>query len=149
MRHPTNMARCVLLLTAITGINAFLILPHGSNLIPSRCRLADNDAVIGEEEISSSLDQRDLFASLKARQEELRNGVGKRYRVRTQKGFLNVHSSHQDGPYAVDNIVGQLEEGDIIAATGPRIDDWIPHDAGGWSIAVHGGFTWLEPLDDA
>ncbi len=141
------MARRLLLLAVITGINAFHILPRGSNLISSRCRLAENDTVFGDEAISSSLDQDDLFASLKARQEELRQGVGKRYRVRTQKGFLNVHSSYEDGPYAVHNIVGQLEDGDIITATGPRFNDWIPHDAGGWSIAVHGGFIWLEPLE--
>ena len=141
------VVRCLLLLTVITGINAFLVHPYGSNLISTRCRLSDNDTAFGEEAISSSLDQQDLFASLKARQLELRQGVGKCYRVRTQKGFLNVHSSHEDGPYAVHNIVGQLEEGDIITATGPRIDDWIPHDAGGWSIAVHGGFVWLEPLE--
>ena len=142
------MARRLLLLTAMIGTDAFAVLPHGPNLIFSRCSLADNDVLFGEEAISSSLDQHDLFASLRTRQEELWQGVGKRYIVRTLRGFLNVHSSHEDGPYAVDNIVNQLEEGDIVSSTGPRIYSWIPHDAGGWSIALHGGFTWLEPLDD-
>jgi hypothetical protein len=25
---------------------------------------------------------------------------------------------------------------------------WVRHDGGGWSVANHQGFTWLEPLDE-
>jgi hypothetical protein len=141
------MMRSLFLLMAIIAANAFVILPHGSYQNSKR-RAADDEILFGGEAISSVKDQQDLFASLKARQEALEQAIGKRYRVRTQKGFLNVHASYQDGPYAIDNIVNQLEDGEIVTSTGSCIDDWIPHDAGGWSIAVFGGFTWLEPLDD-
>jgi len=45
-------------------------------------------------------------------------------------------------------VVGQVYEGQIVKAIAPRIDEWVKHDAGGWSIAEFEGFVWLEPLDD-
>jgi hypothetical protein len=88
-----------------------------------------------------------LLQSLKYRQEALKHGIGKRYVTRTQKGFLNVHYEPSD-PYNTSNIVNQLEEGQIVRSTGPPRGAWVPHDAGGWSIAKFGGFTWLEPIEE-
>jgi len=88
-----------------------------------------------------------LYEELKRRQVQLEKGIGKRYKTRTQKGFLNIHSDPHSGPYDVDNIIGQLQEGQIVRSVGPPIDDWIHHDAGGWSISKFEGFTFLEPLN--
>jgi hypothetical protein len=88
-----------------------------------------------------------LHRSLKYRQEALNNGIGKRYVTRTQKGFLNVHYEPTD-PYDTSNIVNQLKEGQIVTSTGPPRGNWVPHDAGGWSIAKFIGFTCLEPIEE-
>jgi hypothetical protein len=89
----------------------------------------------------------DLLASLGRRQKALQLGIGKRFVTRTQKGFLNVHYEPTD-PYDTNNIVRQLQEGEIVTSTGPKRGFWIPHDRGGWSIAKFGGFTWLEPIEE-
>lgn len=89
----------------------------------------------------------DLLASLGRRQKALQMGIGKRFVTRTQKGFLNVHYEPTD-PYDTNNIVRQLQEGEIVTSTGPTRGFWIPHDRGGWSIAKFGGFTWLEPIEE-
>ena len=128
--------------------DAFVVLPHNMGKLSER-RLVEDEMILGEDVVSSFSDQQGMLASLKARQVAIENGIGKRYRVRTQKGFLNVHSSYEDGPYAIDNVVNQLVDGDIVRSTGPRVENWIQHDAGGWSIALFGGFTWLEPLEDS
>jgi hypothetical protein len=88
-----------------------------------------------------------LHTLLAKRKDELRRGIGKRFVVRTQKGFLNVHRTFEGGPYRTDNIVRQLEDGDVVTSV-DRIQDWIKHDAGGWSIAKFGEFVWLEPIDE-
>lgn len=44
--------------------------------------------------------------------------------------------------------VNQLRDGQIVTSTGPKRGSWIMHDAGGWSISVHGGFIWLEALEE-
>jgi hypothetical protein len=95
--------------------------------------------------ISSSFDASSLFTSLQERQDALKQGIGKRYITRTQKGFLNVHYEPSD-PFDASNIVNQLQDGDIVTSTGPSRGQWIPHDGGGWSISKFGGFTWLEPI---
>jgi len=92
-------------------------------------------------------ENRSLFESLQSRRIELSEGVGKRYIVRTQRGFLNVHDTYESGPYAIDNIVGRLNEGEIVISI-CKIGDWIEHDAGGWSISNFGAFTWLEPIEE-
>ena len=89
-----------------------------------------------------------LLQSLQQRVNDLDRGIGKRYKVRTQLGFLNVHASFEDGPWATHNIVAQLEEGEIVTSVGPRVDEWVRHDRGGWSVAEFGGFVWLEPVDE-
>ena len=88
-----------------------------------------------------------LLQSLEARQKALSLGIGKRYVTRTQKGFLNVHYEPTD-PFDTANIVGQLEEGQIVTSTGPARGLWIPHDGGGWSVSKYSGFTWLEPIEE-
>jgi len=88
-----------------------------------------------------------LFESLRSRRQELAEGIGRKYIARTQRGFLNVHDTYQSGPFATDNIVGQLGEGQIVTSIS-KFGDWIEHDAGGWSISRFEGFTWLEPLDE-
>ena len=88
-----------------------------------------------------------LYKALAARKDELRRGIGKRFVVRTQKGFLNVHRTFEGGPHRTDNIVRQLKDGEVVTSI-DRIQDWIKHDAGGWSIAKFGGFVWLEPIEE-
>ncbi|CAK9098759.1 Canalicular multispecific organic anion transporter 1 [Durusdinium trenchii] len=85
-----------------------------------------------------------LAESLRKRQEELQKP--RRYVVRTQRGFLNVHADPDD-PYRSDNVVGRLWEGEIVTGLEDR-GDWLRHDHGGWSIRFHGGFEWLRPLDE-
>jgi hypothetical protein len=87
----------------------------------------------------------DLYRLLKDRQKALQQGIGKRYVCRTQKGFLNVHLEPGD-PFDTSNIVTQLKDGDIVVSTGPNRGPWVRHDGGGWSVAIFGGFKWLEPL---
>lgn len=69
-----------------------------------------------------------------------------RFLVRTQRGFLNVHSEPGD-PYRHDNVVGRLWEGQIVTGFEQQ-GDWLRHDGGGWSIRFHGGFEWLRPLEE-
>jgi len=88
-----------------------------------------------------------LFSSLNRKVKELEVGIGKRYIIRTQRGFLNVHYEPSD-PYMSENVVNQLSDGQIVTATGPKRGIWVPHDGGGWSVCKYGGFTWLEPIDE-
>lgn len=88
-----------------------------------------------------------LHKMLAKRKDELKRGIGKRFVVRTQKGFLNVHRTFEGGPYRTDNVVRQLADGDVVTSI-DRIQDWIRHDAGGWSIAKFEGFVWLVPIDE-
>jgi hypothetical protein len=102
-------------------------------------------------ELSSDLDclqapeSNDLHRLLKDRQKALQQGIGKRYVCRTQRGFLNVHLEPGD-PFDTSNIVTQLKDGDIVVSTGPNRGPWVRHDGGGWSVAIFGGFKWLELL---
>jgi hypothetical protein len=104
-------------------------------------------------ELSSDLDclqapeSNDLHRLLKDRQKALQQGIGKRYVCRTQRGFLNVHQEPGD-PFDTSNIVTQLTDGDIVVSTGPNRGPWVRHDGGGWSVAIFGGFKWLEPLEE-
>ena len=77
--------------------------------------------------------------------QELKKEQPRRYLVQTQRGFLNVHSEPGD-PYRSDNVVGRLFEGDIVIGIQEQ-DQWLLHEAGGWSIRFHGGFEWLKLLD--
>jgi hypothetical protein len=139
----------VVLAAPLVTTNALIITLSPRSTIIFTLSVADDETLLGDEEGASSVsEQGDMFASLKARQDDLEQGIGKRFRVRTQRGFLNVHSTYEDGPYANDNVVNQLEEGQIVTSVSPRVDDWVHHDAGGWSIAMFGGFRWLEPLDE-
>ncbi len=89
----------------------------------------------------------DLWTELNKRKDQLELGIGKRYVVRTTNGFLNVHSDPSD-PFALDNIVDQLLDGDIVTSVGPNKGHWVRHDRGGWSISVYSGFVWLQPIDN-
>ena len=88
-----------------------------------------------------------IYRALADRLSALSKGEGKRYVCRTQKGFLNVHQEPGD-PFCNTNIVGRLVEGQVVTSVGAHQDGWIPHDAGGWSIAEYGGHTWLEALEE-
>lgn len=88
-----------------------------------------------------------ISSSLNRKVKELELGIGKRYIIRTQRGFLNVHYEPVD-PYMSENVVNQLSDGQIVTATGPKRGIWVPHDGGGWSVCKYGGFTWLEPIDE-
>jgi len=102
---------------------------------------------IDSNSVRNSLSDDQLFSSLNRKIKQLELGIGKRYVIRTQRGFLNVHYEPSD-PYMSQNVVNQLSDGDIVTATGPRRGIWIPHDGGGWSVYKYGGFTWLEPIDE-
>jgi hypothetical protein len=67
-----------------------------------------------------------------------------RYTVRTQRGFLNVHSS-PSSPDDTENIVGRLEEADQIVALEHR-PGWVRHERG-WSVARVrlDNWLWLVP----
>jgi hypothetical protein len=60
--------------------------------LSSLCSIKSKDDVIdlpNEDDSSNTY----LLASLKARELELRQGIGKRFVTRTQRGFLNVHDA--------------------------------------------------------
>ena len=99
------------------------------------------------EDCEATADSSDLYRALQDRVEAMDRGIGKRYVCRTQKGFLNIHQEPGD-PYNSHNIVGQLHEGDIVTSTAPPRGPWVRHDRGGWSIAIFGGFTWLQELKE-
>ena len=108
---------------------------------------ADSPLPLDENNKASLSTSSSLQQALRQRMAALQQGIGKRYVCRTQMGFLNIHETPED-PYKTDNVVGRLVDGDIVVSTGPRQGDWIRHDGGGWSIAVHGGFVWLEELQE-
>lgn len=110
--------------------------------------LSENLPLFGEgSDTLADDDSHHLLASLRDRKKALEQGIGKRYKTRTQKGFLNVHMEPGD-PYNTANIVNQLEEGEIVTSTGPSRGPWIKHDKGGWSISIYYGHVWLEELRD-
>ena len=45
-----------------------------------------------------------IYSALRDRARAIAGGAGRRFRVRTQRGFLNVHTSPDD-PYRTDNLV--------------------------------------------
>lgn len=100
-----------------------------------------------ENNLKNGISDDEISHSLSKKIKELKLGIGKRYIIRTQQGFLNVHYEPTD-PYMTENVVDQLSEGQIVTATGPTRGIWIPHDGGGWSVSKYGGFTWLEPIDE-
>jgi hypothetical protein len=74
--------------------------------------------------------------------------AAKYFRIRTQRGFLNIHSEAGD-PFRSDNVVGRHQDGDIVEViAGPVQTEYGPwlQTAEGWSIQVYGGFHWMEQL---
>ena len=67
------------------------------------------------ESLADSFDA-DLSRALKERTQAVESGAGRLFRVRTQVGFLNVHSEPGD-PFRTDNVVAQLQEGEIVQVT--------------------------------
>ena len=173
-----NSTLNLLLLLTMTTTSTFLLFHlihwlHVANLVSffstspvaafhcqhQRRRLTIHSQQRDSDDISSSQQPSDcttdpFLASLYARQEALEQGIGKRYVVRTMYGFLNVHSSYMDGPYATGNIVRSLKEGDIVTSTARNVtlgfppEHWISHDQGGWSVAQFAGFTWLKEIQE-
>ena len=45
-----------------------------------------------------------IYAALRSRLQDISAGAGRRFRVHTQRGFLNVHASPKD-PFLTDNLV--------------------------------------------
>lgn len=97
----------------------------------------------------SVLDDASLLKDLHARQDQIQSGIGRRYKARTQRGFLNVHND-TSSPFSTRNIIGKLAEGQVVTSIGPNEGEWVYHDAfgGGWSISNFGGWQWLIPLED-
>lgn len=92
-------------------------------------------------------DSQSLLKSLNERKKQLEQGIGKRFRCHTQKGFLNVHMEPGD-PFNTANIVDQLEEGEIVTSVAPPRGPWIKHNKGGWSISIYYGHVWLQELKE-
>lgn len=107
----------------------------------------DNQEILFGMPMAGFTADADLHKSLRNRQMSLHDGVGKRYVVRTQKGFLNVHLEPTSA-FDTGNIISQLKDGQVVTSTGPTRGIWVRHDGGGWSVADYQGFTWLEPLDE-
>ena len=63
-----------------------------------------------------------------------------RYRVHTQRGFLNIHETPAS-PDATDNIRGRLMQDEVITALEHR-PGWVRHDKG-WSVSRVRGDSWL------
>lgn len=152
-RSLLRIKTTLLILCIVLGYTqSFVLLKGASRQSPSLFLVddADQDVLFGSSKmdtVKSTTDETSFLTSLKDRQRELKNGIGKRYVARTQKGFLNVHHEPSD-PFANENIVAQLTEGQIVTSTGPSRGFWIPHDGGGWSVSKYQGFTWLEPIDE-
>lgn len=110
---------------------------------------AGNDVVSPSDDLDcvASPDSSSLYRELQDRLDNLEKGIGKRYRCRTQQGFLNIHKEPTD-PFDTSNVIGKLTEGQVVASTGPNRGDWVLHDGGGWSISRFQGFTWLEYIQD-
>ena len=143
--HHTALALLALFVVSLVGPSASFSVNH--KRFP-RPEFEDYQRWISSGQTETSNDSVDsLYKALAARKDELRRGIGKRFVVRTQKGFLNVHRTFEGGPYRTDNIVRYLKDGDVVTSI-DRIQDWIKHDAGGWSIAKFGGFVWLEPIEE-
>lgn len=107
----------------------------------------NNDGIQGAEfSVEDNVSNSYISKALKKRQKDLQIGIGKRYMVRTQRGFLNVHSDTRS-VYEMDNVVGRLEEGQIVTSIGPDEGEWVKHNEGGWSIRFYEGFTWLVEID--
>jgi len=106
----------------------------------------DPSRLLSTEEAAASTAS--IYADLRAREKQIKLGVGRRFVVRTTRGFLNIHDDPSKGPFRVDNIVGQLVEGQVVTSVGEPHGDWVQHDSGGWSIAEYNDFTWLEPIEE-
>ena len=65
--------------------------PHRLNSINDKSSDEENDAT--DFSVRTDDESDSLLRALKERQIELKNGIGKRYITRTQKGFLNVHET--------------------------------------------------------
>jgi hypothetical protein len=132
----------------------FISLTTSFTLLPTSCRksrlyLLEDEAGcwIGQPSTTENgATENSLHKALEERQEELKRGIGRRFVVRTQRGFLNVHSCMSMGPFCTDNIVKQLSDGDIITSKN-IVGSWIQHEEG-WSIARYEGFTFLQPVKE-
>lgn len=88
-------------------------------------------------------DNDSLQAALRVRQDELKRGIGLRYVVRGPA--VKIHSSMTDGPYCTENIVGFLQEGDIVTSKDRIGKYWIKHDQG-WTYTYRDGGVMFQPI---
>ena len=94
-----------------------------------------------------ALEDAALFESLQKRRAAIDGGAGKRYRVDSLVGFLNVHSEPGNA-FRTDNVVSRLWNGAVVESVA---EDglWVSHDGGGiggWSIREHDGHEYLARL---
>mmetsp|Transcript_23676 Transcript_23676/g.51300 ORF Transcript_23676/g.51300 Transcript_23676/m.51300 type:complete len:182 (-) Transcript_23676:165-710(-) len=108
----------------------------------------EQSGIVGDGGDDVTFDSSELYKSLNKRKRAIKSGVGKRYKVCTKRGFLNVHADPRSGPFATDNITGKLEDGQIVTSVGEPFGTWVQHDNGGWSISQFEGFTWLKPVEE-
>ena len=86
-----------------------------------------------------------MIDALRKRKAEISEGAGRFYRVESLVGFLNVHKQPGD-PWLTDNVVCQLQHGSVVESIREE-GVWVLHDAGGWSIRVHDGHTFLVRVE--
>lgn len=90
----------------------------------------------------------EILQSLESRKWQLRSGIGKRFRCRAREnGFWRIHESPTLSPGDTRNVVGAINDGDVITTIGPPVDDWIHHSRG-WSLRRFDGVEWLEELEE-
>lgn len=103
---------------------------------------------------TSSLDSSTFsFAqALRERQAQLQKGIGKRYKVAGPA--IKVHSSMLEGPFCTENLVGFLQEGDVVTSIDKIGDYWIKHDGGGdpekagWSYIYRNTGLVVQEIDE-
>jgi len=141
----TSSATMMTMILALLSVK--ILFCSGFVLISNTPHLTTSTVLMATREDRDVVESKSIYNALKKRKDDLKDMIGRRYIVRTQQGFLNVHSDPDKGPYATDNIVSILKHGQIITSTGKGKEGWIQHSEG-WSISEHGGFTWLRLIDE-
>jgi hypothetical protein len=95
----------------------------------------DNQVVLFGMPMADFIHDSDMHKSLRERRMSLHDDVGKRYVVRTQHGFLNVHFE-PTAAFDTDNTVNQLTESQIVTSTGPTRGIWVHTTVGAGVLPI-------------
>lgn len=128
-------------------VSAHWVEPGSGGLAYCCCRVPRVSPVLNMDRA----EQIRAFLSFGQLRQSLRASLNHRYTVRTQRGFLNVHSDDSD-PFETTNIVGQLRDGDRVVtdpnmAMGPAPFFWmrVLEPVQGYCVSCTGSFEWLQP----